>query len=80
MTTININITQVFIYTLVFSILWRIIYFYITFDESQREKRTYRKANIFLSCAWSILIIVIFYLLYHLVYDIFSNVHFTFTF
>ena len=80
MTTININITQVFIYTLVFSILWRIIYFYITFDESQREKRTYRKANIFLSCVWSILIILIFYLLYHLVYDIFSNVHFTYTF
>ena len=70
--TININLTELFIYTLVFFILTSIIYYIITLTESKKNKITYRRVNIFISSGISLIIM--------LMHSLFSDIHFTFTF
>lgn len=74
--TININLTEVFIYTLVFVTLTSIIYYIITFDESKFYKRLFRGVDIFISSLISLAIMFISYS----VYDLLCDIHFTFTF
>ena len=76
MTTFNINLTEVFIYTLVFVTLTSIIYYIITFDESKFYKRFFRGVDIFISSLISLAIMFISYNVYNLL----CNIHFTFTF
>lgn len=75
MTTINISIPQVFIYTLIFVILYNIAYWYITLGESFREIIAYKFANRIVSILSSIFII----LLFKAAYCVFSNIHLKFT-
>lgn len=75
MTTINVNVTSVCIYIIVFFILFAIAYWYITLDEGSRQRKMYRVANILLSSLMSITLI----LLGRIIYYIFSNIHFTYT-
>ena len=74
--TININLTEVFICTLVFLILASIIYYIITFNESNFYRRLFRGVNIFMSSLMSFAIMFLFYNIYNL----FSAINFTFTF
>jgi hypothetical protein len=74
--TININLTEVFIYTLVFFILTSIIYYIITFNESKFYKSFFRGVDITISSLISLAIMFISYS----IYDILCDIHFTFTF
>jgi hypothetical protein len=74
--TININLTQVFIYTLVFVTLTSIIYYITTFNESKFYKSFFRGVDITISSIISIAIMFISYS----IYDILCDIHFTFTF
>ena len=74
--TININLTEVFICTLVFVILASIIYYINTFNESEHHKRLFRVVDIFMSSLISILIMFI----CCNIYDLLCNIRFTFTF
>ena len=76
MTTININVTSVCIYIIVFFILFAIAYWYITLDEGSRHRKMYRVANILWSCLAATYII----LMFECIRYIFSHIHFTFTF
>lgn len=73
--TININITAIFIYILVFIILYNISYWYITLTDSRKEIEMYKFANRLCSILTSIFIILIFKGAHYL----FSNTHLTFT-
>lgn len=74
--TINIDLTQTFIYILVFLILTSIIYYIITLNETDFYKRLFRGVDITISSLISIFIMFISYNVYNLLCDI----HFTFTF
>lgn len=76
MTTFNINLTELFIYTLVFVTLTSIIYYIITFNESDFFKRLFRGVDITIS---SIISFVVMFLSYS-IYDLLCDIHFTFTF
>ena len=75
MTTFNINLTEVFIYTLVFVTLTSIIYYIITLNETDFNKRFFRGVDITIS---SLISIVVMFLSYS-VYDLLCDIHFTFT-
>jgi multisubunit Na+/H+ antiporter MnhB subunit len=74
--TININLTEVFIYTLVFVTLTSIIYYIITFDESKFYKKVFRGVDITIS---SIISFAVMFISYN-VYNLLCNIHFTFKF
>jgi multisubunit Na+/H+ antiporter MnhB subunit len=74
--TININLTEVFIFTLVFVTLTSIIYYIITLNETDFYKRLFRGVDITISSIVSFAIMFISYNVYNLLCDI----HFTFTF
>jgi hypothetical protein len=72
---ITINITELFIYILVFIILYNICYWYITLTDSRKVIEMYKFTNRIFSVLVSILII----LLFRGAYILFSFVHITYT-
>jgi hypothetical protein len=76
MKTITVNLTSVFIYTIVFVILTSIVYFIITRNEDEYDKRLFRGSDIFLSSIISVVLVLI----YKILYEVFCNVSFVFTF
>jgi hypothetical protein len=76
MTTININVTSVFIHILLFFIIYSSIHWYFKLNDTPVERDRYRLANIFSSLLTSIFIFILCKVLYHF----YSHSHFTFTF
>lgn len=76
MTTININVTSLFINILLFFILYNITYWWYTLNDSESFKKQYRASNVIASLFMTTVII----LLGKVIYYIYSHSHFTFTF
>lgn len=72
----TINVTSVFIHILLFFIIYNIIYWFYTLNESEKDKKLYRVLSVFASLFMTTAIILV----YKVLYILYSHTHFTFTF